>query len=115
MKLSESNLYSALNEFLEREIMPLGSRLSFTEQFMFGVKMGIVKRKMQNVLQAYLQSNGIKVLGLVDENGKIDVDTIYSSVSETMRQMGQVDIAGITFRENDLQKLYSIMQRYAQE
>ena len=45
MKLSEDRLYSAINEFIDRVIMPLGSNMSLSEQFFFGAKMGIVKRK----------------------------------------------------------------------
>ena len=115
MKLSEDRLYSALNEYIDRVIMPIGSNMSLSEQFFFGAKMGIVKRKMQGVIKTYLQTPGVKLLTLVDEDGKIDVDTIYSSVSEMMGKMGSVEVAGLTFKEDDLRKLYSIMQSYARE
>jgi hypothetical protein len=113
MKINEPQLYSAVNEFIEREIMPLGANMNLTEQFIFGFKMGIVKRKLQDVVGSYIHNPAAKMLGIIDDNGFIDVDTIYQSACDTMSQIKQLDVAGITFKENDLQKLYSIMQRYA--
>lgn len=113
MKINEGQLYSAVTEYIDREIMPLGASMDLTNQFVFGFKMGIVKRKMQDVVKSYIHSDGAKTLGLVDENGYIDIDTIYQAAYDSLLNVKQFDIAGITFKEADLQKLYSIMQRYA--
>lgn len=115
MKINESQLYSALAEYIDREIMPLGASMNLTDQFVFGFKMGIVKRKMQDVVKSYIHNDAVKMLGIIDENGNIDVDTIYQSASDVMSQLKQLEVAGITFKENDLQKLYGIMQRYANQ
>lgn len=113
MKLNESQLYSAINEYIDREIMPLGATMNLTDQFVFGFKMGIVKRKIQEVVKTYIHNDTAKMFAIIDENGYIDIDTLYQSASDVMSQMKQLDVAGITFRENDLQKLYGIIQRYA--
>lgn len=113
MKINESQLYSAINEYIDRAIMPLGTNMNLTEQFVFGVKMGIAKRKIQTIVKSYLSKKEVKLLGLVDENGYIDIDTIYQSTSDVMNQMKQIEIAGITFKDSDLQTLYGIMQKYA--
>ena len=115
MKLNEMQLYSSINEFIDREIMPLGATMNLTEQFMFGFKMGIAKRKIQSIVKGYLGRKEMKILGLVDENGYIDVDTMYQSASDVMNQMKQLELAGITFKNSDLQKLYGIMQKYANQ
>jgi hypothetical protein len=115
MKFNEMQLYSAINEFIDREIMPLGASMSLTDQFIFGFKMGIVKRRIQVLVKDYLSKKEFKALGLIDENGYIDIDTMYQSASDVMGQMKQIEIAGITFKENDLQKLYGIMQKYANQ
>lgn len=113
MKINEMQLYSALNEFIDREIIPLGASMDLTNQFVFGVKIGIIKRKLQDVVKTYLNTDGIKMLGLVDASGYIDVDTIYHAACDAFSNVKQLDIAGITFKEADLQNLYGIMQRYA--
>lgn len=114
MRLSEGQLYSAVNEYIDREIMPLGATMNLTDQFLFGFKMGVVKRKIQDTMKTYLHTNNaLKTFGVIDENGCLEIDTLYQSACDTMSQMKQVEVLGITFRETDLQKLYGIMQKYA--
>ena len=113
MKMSEMQLYSAINEYIDREIMPLGATMKLTDQFLFWVKMGIVKRKIQNVVKGYLAKPEVKAFELIDDDGYIDVETLYESARDVMSQMKQLEIAGMTFKENDLQTLYGIMQKYA--
>ena len=113
MKMNEMQLYSAINEFIDRDIMPLGATMKLTDQFLFGVKIGVVKRKIQNVVKGYLAKPELKMLELIDENGYIDIDTMYDSASDVMSQMKQLEVAGITFKLSDLQSLYGIMQKYA--
>lgn len=115
MKINEMQLYSALTEFIDREIVPLGATMNLTDQFMFGLKIGIVKRKIQNVVKGYLAKPEMKSLGIVDKDGAIDIETIYQSAMDMMKQMQQIDIGGITFKEADLQKLYGIMQKYVNQ
>jgi hypothetical protein len=113
MKINEMKLYSAINEFIDREIMPLGANMDLTKQFVFGLKIGVVKHKMQSVVKSYLNKDEIKMFGIVDENGNIDIEPIYQSAMDMMNKMQKLEIAGITFKESDLQNLYGIMQRYA--
>ena len=113
MRLSETQLYSALNEFIDREVAPLGASMNLTEQFLFGFKVGIAKRKIQSVVKGYLSNKEAKMLGLIDADGYIDIDTLYQSASDVMSQMKKLEIAGITFKDSDLQTLYGIMQKYS--
>jgi GTPase involved in cell partitioning and DNA repair len=113
MKLNEMQLYSALNEFIDKELMPLGASMDLKEQFVFGFKMGIIKRKAQTLVKSYLNKQEIKMLDLIDENRQIDVETMYQSAMDMFSQVKELEIAGITFKEQDLSRLYSIMQKYA--
>lgn len=113
MKITETQLYPALNEFIERSIMPLGASMNLQDQFLFGFKIGIAKRKIQNVIKSYLAKDSIKAFDLVDEQGYIDIETMYQSALDVFSQMKQIEVLGITFREDDLQTLYSIIQKYA--
>lgn len=115
MKLNEFQLYSAINEFIDREIMPLGATMNLTDQFLFVFKMGVVKRKLQDVVKNYLKSDMAKTLMLVDENSNIDIDTLYQSAMDVFSNMKQIEVGGITFKETDLQNLYGIMQKYANQ
>ena len=113
MKIKEGQLYSAINEYIEREIMPLGATLNMTEQFMFYFKVGVAKRKIEGIVKEAVAHGKSSMFAVVDADGNIDVDTLYQSASDAMSQMKQIEIGGITFRDNDLQKLYGIIQKYA--
>jgi hypothetical protein len=113
MKINQGQLYSALNEYIEREIMPLGASLNMTEQFMFYFKVGIAKRKLEGIVKNAFTRGKSTIFAVVDEDGNIDVDTLYQSANDAMAQMRQIELGGITFRSEDLQKLYGIIQKYA--
>lgn len=113
MKLTEMQLYSALNEYLDREIMPLGANMQMLNQFLFGMQVGVLKRKIQPIVQSYLNNGAIKALDLVDKDGKIDIDTLYNSAMDMFKQMKYIEVIGVRLSEIDLQKLYGIMQKYA--
>jgi hypothetical protein len=113
MKINQTQLYAAINEFIDREIIPLSASMELSKQFMFGIKMGIVKRKIENVVKTYFNKDEFKFFELIDSNGNIDVDTIYNSAADMMQQLQQIEFGGITFKMADLQNLYGIMQKYA--
>ena len=113
MKINEMQLYSALNDYINNEIMPLSANMDLTKQFMFGLKIGVVKNRIERVVKNYLNKDELKILEIVDDNRNIDIEPIYQSALDMMRKMHQLEIGGIIFKENDLQNLYSVMQRYA--
>lgn len=112
MKLTEMQLYSAINEYLDKEIMPLGANMQMLNQFLFGVQVGVIKRKIQSLVKGYIDSPTIKALGLIDTDGKIDIETLYDATKDMFQQMKYIEIAGVRLSENDLHKLYSIMKKY---
>ena len=113
MKLSESSIDTAVNEFIDSEIAPMSSGMGAVEQFAFGFTLGIVKRKSNNILKRLINSKVAQTLELVDESGLIDIDLAYEAASESLNKIKQLEVGGIRFTSKDLDTLYSIMQRYA--
>lgn len=107
MKLTEGQIISAINEYIDKELMPLSSGMSMTEQFLHGFKMGIAKRKIPAVVQGKLANPMLK-----DAEGKIDADILFDSAAESMNRVHQVEIAGFKFNAQDLAKLREIAKRY---
>lgn len=112
MKLNEMQIFSALNEYINKDILPLGATMKPLDQFLFGVKIAFVKKQLETVVKSYLSNPAFKDMGIIGEDGKIDVESIYQAALESMRNVHQLDIGGITFKEEDINKLYNIMQRY---
>ena len=113
MKINEMQLYSALNEYIDRELLPLGASMDFIQQILYGTKIGVIKRRAEVVIKKYLNKPEMKMLELVDENDLIDIEPIYQSAMDMINKMQKVEIGGITFKPNDLQNLYSTLQRHA--
>ena len=63
MKINETQLYAALNEFIDTEIMPLSAGMPLPKQFVFGWKIGIIRRKVETLVKNYLNKGEIKMLG----------------------------------------------------
>ena len=113
MKITEAQLYAAINEFINREIMPLAATMDLKKQFIFGLKLGVVKYRVEDLVKTYLNQNEIKLLKLVDEDGKIDIEPIYKAALDAIRNVQKIEVLGITLNERDLQSLYNIMQYFA--
>lgn len=113
MKINAGQLYASINEFIDQAVIPLSASMNLTDQFLFGIKIGIARKKLEDVINTYINSGGAKTLGLVDENGYVDIDTIYQSACESISKVGHIDVGGITFKDSDLHMLYSIMQRHS--
>jgi hypothetical protein len=113
MKINEMQLYSAFNEYIDREIIPLGASMDMKEQFAHCFKVGVLKRKIQKLVKAYLAKPEMVMLDIVSEDGNIDVETIYQAAMDAMANVQVVTVAGIDFKSNDIQNLYGIMQRFS--
>lgn len=112
MKINEMQLNAALTKYIDKEILPLSGNMQPLEQFVFGIKIGVIKSKMKDAIHEYIHSPAMKTIGLIGDDGLIDVDPIYHSAVETLRKMGQIDIGGIVFKESDLEMLYNILQNH---
>lgn len=113
MKINEMQLYSAINEFIDREIMPMGASLDWKKQLVHEIKVGVVKYQSQNLIKKYLNSDALKMLEIVDGDGNVDIEPIYISTINALSNGKQIEIAGIIFKESDVKNLYSTLQRHA--
>ena len=107
MMLTEGQIISAINEYVDKELMPLSSGMSMTDQFVHGFKVGVAKRRIPAIVHEKLANPMLK-----DAEGKIDVDLLFEAAEESMNRVHQVEIAGFTFKAQDLAKLREIAKRY---
>lgn len=113
MKITETQLYSAIREYIDRYVMPLGASMDWKEQAKHHFKVGIVKYRVERLVKTYLNNNGLKMLEIVDSEGNIDVEPIYQSARDVFTTIPTITAMGIDFKSNDLETLYSIMQKQA--
>ena len=110
MTVSFEKLISAINVYIERDLMPLSSSLGKLEQFFFGIKMGIFKERASAVVADFIKGDMAKSFKLVDENGNIDVDVFYRAAKDAMRPLSFIEVAGIRLNDADIDKLYNYLR-----
>jgi hypothetical protein len=113
MKIKEMQLYVALNDYVEKELMPIGATMDLKEQFNYGVRVGLLKFATERKIKKFLKSDEIKQLELMDEDGNIEIEPLYEVVSGMFQKIQKYEIGGFIFKENDLKSLYDIAKIYA--
>lgn len=113
MKAKPEQIANAVNEFIETELMPAGNGLGGMDQFLFGVKMGIAKRKAAGAINDMVANPMAKTVAILDADGNVDVDTVYNAAIDSIRKVGSVEIAGFAFKEGDFNRLYEIVKRHS--
>ena len=112
MRLTEDKIINAVNEYIDTDLKPLMSSMAALEQFTFGFGLGIFRRKMQTALRKLLTSKVAAALEIVAEDGSVDIETAYVAATDSLKNVGSIELAGIRFTTSDLDKLYNIMRRY---
>lgn len=74
-----------------------------------GTFLGTVK--FEDMFEQYKDHPLIKALGVIHEDGDIDVDTLYVAMKKAIDKMGTFDYMGITFDEEDVNSLYNHIKR----
>lgn len=52
----------------------------------------------------------VKAMGVIDENGMVDIDKVYSAIKDKAVGRWPVEIAGLKASEADLDKLYTYIK-----
>lgn len=90
------------------------SRLDDWRKWMLPLAAGYAKPWAE---RKYLDNmDTLKMVGLVSEDGEIDIDTLYNRLSEIARKSGSVKwsmpmMGEVTFHSEDIDKLYHILRR----
>lgn len=54
--------------------------------------------------------NNIMFKDIFDDNGNIELDSVYNSSKEAIKKSGQFEMYGIIFNETDIDKLYNYIK-----
>lgn len=96
--------------FLDKNLMPLLPEKSW-KRVVYGAAIAMYINKADQYLPLLIDHPAIKPLGLVQEDGTIDLDAALPYLKQNMPADGfDVSIPGlgdITFKESDIQTLYN--------
>ena len=105
----QTQIQQAINKFIDTEISPLMNSMTPMKQFIFGMELGIIKNKSNKLISNFINSSEAKLLELADGEN-IDIETLYTAAIQAMEKQGTIEVAGIKFSTQDINKLYQIIK-----
>ena len=107
---------AGIGDYLQAKIMP---RMDSKRQFVLGMAYGMGAGRIDALIAEAGKNQIVKAMGLIDENGRVDIDALYNAAIAQMQaqQQLQIDIplmGAFTFDEADLRELRECIARRAQ-
>lgn len=105
MYVNTQQIQIGINNFIDNEI---GKKAVGVNKFMVYFMMPIINKKVAQYVSTYATDPLTKEM--FDENGNVDIDTIYNMSKSAIQKSGQFVIADIVFTELDIDKLYNYIR-----
>lgn len=108
MIVTAERLHRAIITFFEEEVARKATGFAkFATYFLISS----LSNHPEKTVGALLDNPLIKMTNIVDEEGRINADDLYSAARSAMEKAQSVTVAGITFSMPDVDHIYSILQR----
>lgn len=107
MKITMQDIPAIMAEYVDAQVAPQASGMQ-----KFGVYslLFVVNNKMQEIAQRYTPV--MRMTGIMDEAGTIDIEYLHNMASEAMNHAGTVNLLGYVMDASDVESLYAIAQRH---
>lgn len=107
-KVTTDQMHKAILTYAEEEIAAKSAGITkFASYFLIAS----LANSPDKTVGALLNNPLIKMTGVVDDDGYIKADELYSAARTAMDKAHSITIAGITFTAPDIDRLYTILQR----
>lgn len=100
MIVTTDQLRRGLGNYIDAE---LGQKASGVAKFMVYFSLPSLTANLDSTVDKLRQSP--LSAGMFDEGGNIDLDAVHSRAVEAMRKCGSVEMYGIRFRQEDIDRL----------
>lgn len=110
MRMPVGNISSVVAEFFETVIMPSAAAAGGVKAFTVGFLGGVVARQTPAMVEQYLPT--AKALGLVDNEGMLNIDMIYEEATKALSKTPVV-VAGYRVDQDDINRIRDIARKYA--
>lgn len=100
-------------EYANKHIIP---KLDSPKQFVAGMVLGIAANRAQSIVDALAVSPAVKALGVVREDGSVDLDILYAAAANQIEQQKTLSLdvpmlGRMTFDRSDIDVLYQTICR----
>lgn len=111
--ITANQLYAGIGEYMQTKLMP---RMDSKRQFALGTIYALCAPRLNAIADAAAQSPTARALGIVHEDGSIDIDALYSAALTQMQTQHKLSIdiplMGVfAFDESDLRDLRECIAR----
>lgn len=99
-----------LTSYLDTELLP---HLPAGKALMVGTAAALYIRKAPDIARQLIDMPVVKLLGIVDEQGNIDIDELYNAVLPQVRGTFELRVplvGSLTFDRAEIDKLYSYLK-----
>lgn len=107
-----SQIEHGLANYLDAELMPQLQKAGW-EKVLVGTVASLAIRRAGTIVKGYKDNKVVKMLGIMDEAGNVDVDTLVAEVKKNVGKEGftvDVPVLGtLTFHKDDVDKLYGFI------
>ena len=108
MNITQDQLHRAIMTYAEEEIAKKASGFAkFGSYFLIAS----LSNHPEKTVGALIETPFVKMTDIVNADGTIKADELYSAARSAMEKAYSITISGITFGVTDIDKLYSIIQR----
>lgn len=108
MIVTAERLHNAILTYFEEEVAHKATGFTkFATYFLISS----LYNHPEKTVGALLNNPLIKMTDIIDEEGHINADDLYTSARSAMEKAQSVTVAGITFSLPDVDHIYSILQR----
>lgn len=102
-----NDIKAGVGNWLQSRIMP---RLDDKRQFVLGVVYIIAAMKMDVLMTVIAQNSTLKALGIIHEDGTVDIDTLYDAAFAQLQAQGKLTMdipfmGSFAFTADDLRDL----------
>lgn len=106
--ITADQLKAGIGSYLQTKMMP---RLDSKRQFLLGTVYGLGAARMDALLSQAAKMPALRALGVIQENGEIDLSALYDAAQGQMREQGKLTVeipfmGTFSFDEGDLRDLY---------
>lgn len=105
--VKSSAISQGLVNFVDGEILP---KMTGWQKWIVGSMAGIASKKANSFLDSVVQNPLVKALGIVDEEGMIDIDLLYEELSKQAQKSHAIlsipMIGDIKLNADDVESLY---------
>lgn len=106
--VSVDKIEKGVANYLDAELMPQLQN-NGVEKVLIGTAASLMIRKTGTIIDGYKDNKLVKMLGIMDEKGNVDVDTLAEELKNNISKEGiKIDIpiiGTLTFHKEDIDKL----------